>query len=181
MPGSQRVCMGGRAAWSVAVINLARPLKAENNLKEAVLGGRCVLSSAQPDQVYSLSFTWHPKVLWAESPKRGTYHSGEKGTSAERVLLRLHVPSSPRVQAEPRYIAPESWGITSLKRESPCSPYMPLREVHQNGLSSIFPNSQGQVECSVVSPQRTVQHLECRRFLIRSSSVLTEEPSIFYD
>lgn len=43
--------MGGWTAWSVAVINLARPPKAKNSLKEAVLEGRCVLSSAQPDQV----------------------------------------------------------------------------------------------------------------------------------
>lgn len=51
-------------AWSVAAIPLARPPEAENNLKAAVLEGRCVLSFPLPDPAPALAFMWRSRSTW---------------------------------------------------------------------------------------------------------------------
>lgn len=82
VPSFQRIGMGSWTAWSVGVINWARPLKAKNSLKSSSSGKMCdPFPLNQTEYIIPLFCMEFQKVLWAKRPKSGVYHSVKNRTS----------------------------------------------------------------------------------------------------
>lgn len=138
----------GWPACSAAAVPSARPPKAKNSLKGAVLEGRCVcLPSARPRASPS-PLCSVPEVLWGQSPKGGICHSVKNGTSDREVLPRLQALPSWELGCHQSQVVVVVRGLLAL-----CATWESQQSKQS---SSTFSHLQGQMEflsmdCSLAS------------------------------
>lgn len=99
VPNFQRICTGSRTAWSVGVINGARPLKAKNSLKRSCSRGKTCAPFPlhQAQDMIPLFCMEFQKNFGLKAQKEGYIIVLKMERHMERVLPRLQAPPSPWV------------------------------------------------------------------------------------